>query len=878
MSKIDNVYNLLNYTSKEIIKNEINWMSFLDAVSWLYKYSLQDQLLIYGQKPNARACTTFEIWNKKYHRWINKGAKGIALIDDSGNRTKLKYVFDIEDTNSNRGDLKLWEINESMHDKIIYALSNSFNIKKDSNDLGYVFKEVIKSLINDEIDDNLSQLIKYKKDSKFEYLSDYEIKNELKKVTESSVLYCLLKRCDIYIENYIDKNDFIGVSAFDKPDTFVLMGQFIHDINEICLDIISKTAIAIIKKNNLINTDKNKILENGIEKKKGVEENEQDQLYTNRGLSVPKFENEHGDSSGQIRNDENGVFKKSPSGTAAGFEDERRVKYPSDSSSKRSDKNDGYINESNAAEESGTGQGKQSNGMDAVYEQSAKSSRRDSNKRNNQQLDFGFDIGDNDVNEHTLPPFCLSDLPEIMRTDIGLNYPKEEIISYFLQHSDETERAEFLDKCYDDTLIQVFRNPSIHDYSYIGYKRDENGLVVWNGNYLNMNTQSHFTFHYLQGIVAQLIEDGEYLERPDESLTPVQLAAKNHIFNFDIEKVIFSRHEFLKESSVSIIDFFKKQKDTEERKKYLFEIYPDNQEFVYDDVSFGYLKDEKGLNFYLGSFNKKEYERKFDWEEVVYNTNGLIVSRYFDPDVQILDISEQKDAIYNSIKEFENNKYFSAEEIELSLMRGSGFSEGKYRIYQQFLKNESLKKNAEFLKKEYGTGGRSSTFLGSFIGESHDSKGITLTKQKWIGKTDVEVTIKWGDVAKRISKLISEGRYLTKEEQEFYPEFLKNQINRKIEYERRLKENNLNLSNEIQTEVKKDYFIAEGDTVYFDGDEYEIISIKDDEIYLADKNFPLISKTLSRNEMFDYLRGNSLNEHLLKEILEEDEYEAEMEQ
>lgn len=869
MDKIDYMYDLLNKTSSEIIKNEISWMSFLDTVSWLYKYSLQDQLLIYGQKPNAKACTTFERWNKKYHRWINKGAKGIALIDDSGNRTKLKYVFDIEDTNSNRGDLKLWEINESMHDRIIDTLSNSFNVEKDSNDLGYVFKDVIKSFTDIEIDDNLSQLIKYKKGSKFEYLSDYEIKNELKRITESSVLYCLLKRCNIDNENYVDKDDFIGVSAFDKADTFVLMGQFIHEINEICLDVISKTAIAITRESNRTIADKNKILDNNSEIKQGGAINEQYQLQTDRRLSVSGSEDERGDSSGQIRNDENGVFKKSPSGTAAGFEVERRVKYPSDSSSKRSDKNDGYINESNAAEESGTGQGKQSNGMDAVYEQHAKSGRRDSNKRNNQQLDFGFDIGDNDVTEHTLPPFCLSDLPEIMRTDIGLNYSKEEIISYFLQHSDETERAEFLDKCYDDTLIQVFRNPSIHDYSYIGYKRDENGLVVWNGNYLNMNTQSHFTFHYLQGVVAQLIEDGEYLERPDESLTSVQLAAKNHIFNSDIEKVIFSRHEFLKDSSVSIIDFFKKQKDMEERKKYLFEIYPDNQEFIYDDVSFGYLKDEKGINFYLGSSDKKEYERSFDWETVVCNTDGLIISRYFDPDVQIPDISEQKDAIYNSVKEFQNNKYFSNEEIELSLMQGSGFSEGKFRIYQQFLKNESSKNNAEFLKKEYGTGGRSSTFFGSFIGESHDSKGITLTKQKWIGETDVEVTIRWSDVAKRIGKLISAGRYLTKAELENYPEFLKNQTDREIEYERRLKENNLNLSDKIQTEVKKDYFITEGDTVYFGADEYEIISIKDDEIYLMDKNFPLMSKTLSRNEMFEYLRGNSLNEHLLKEIEDE---------
>ena len=237
MDKIDYIYDLLNKTSSEIIKNEISWMSFLDTVSWLYKYSLQDQLLIYGQKPNAKACTTFERWNKKYHRWINKGAKGIALINDSGNRTKLKYVFDIEDTNSNRGDLKLWEINESMHDRIIDALSNSFNVEKDSNDLGYVFKEVIKSLTDIEIDDNFSQLIKYKKGSKFEYLSDYEIKKELKKITESSVLYCLLKRCNIDNENYVDKDDFIEVSAFNKADTFVLMGQFIHDINEICLDV-----------------------------------------------------------------------------------------------------------------------------------------------------------------------------------------------------------------------------------------------------------------------------------------------------------------------------------------------------------------------------------------------------------------------------------------------------------------------------------------------------------------------------------------------------------------------------------------------------------------------------------------------------------------
>lgn len=872
MNKIEYMYDLLNKTSSNIIKDEKNWMSFLDVSSMVYRYSLQDQILIHAQKPNATACTTFEKWNDIYHRWINRGAKGIALIDDSGPKTRLRYVFDISDTHpSNEKTLNLWSVSENMYEQLTESFTDYYKLNEKSRDLGEVYKKIAETVVADNIDDYHEQLVRYKDGSQLEYLSDFEIKTQLKRIVENSVYYSLLKRSNMNTEFYIDSEDFYYISLFDTADTFVVLGQSVHDMNEQCLEVLARTVKNIIKESNRTFVRNEKTLDNVITESEGGITNEQHQLQSGGGLSVSESQNERGESSGEIRNDENGLPKESPDGTVIGSTNEEQTERTSGDDSKGSNTDGGIADEADAGENITARQVNSSDGVGTVHEQSPESGGRSSHKRIDQQLNFNLDSGDIEVqkSESKIPPFSLSDLPELLRADISLNHTKEEIIAFFHEHQDNEERARFLDECYNETLVETYRRPKMFDYSYIGYRRDETGLNVWNGNYLNKKTQSHFTFLYLQEVVAKLIDDNEYLVSPDEIKTPVQWAAENKIFNSNIERVIFSRHEYLNVTSSQVIEFFREHEVMNERIQFLYNIYPDTQEFTFDGVDFGYEKSINGLDFYLGTNNNREHKVHYGWKHAVSVTEGLIISRYFDPEVQIPTIDEQKDAIYKSIEDFNNRKYFSNEEVELILKSGSGFSEGKYRIYQQFQKKESLKNNVEFLKKEYKIGGGVSTYA-SLVHEYHDAKGITLKKDKWIGDTDVEILIKWNDVAKRISKLIDDNRYLNKKELDEYPNFLKNQLIEQMKYEKRLKTNNLNLAEKSDepAEVHMEYFYDVGESVYFGSDEFEIRDIGINEIYLTDKMFPIFSKTLSKDEFIHCLETSSANNHLLREVID----------
>lgn len=251
------------------------------------------------------------------------------------------------------------------------------------------------------------------------------------------------------------------------------------------------------------------------------------------------------------------------------------------------------------------------------------------------------------------------------------------------------------------------------------------------------------------------------------------------------------------------------------------------------------------------------------------NIDGLILSRYFDPSVQIPTLEEQQNGVYENIKNMQNGIYFSQEEIDRILQRGSNVEQGKYRIYQEFLKNNSIIDKAKFLKEEYGTGG-SYPAIG-FIDEFHDSKGIKLTRGKEIGHEEIDITLKWENVAKRISELVSADRYLNPKEKEFYPTFLQQQLQHQLEYERnQLNNDSVSSVNETKTEtekenIQKEYQWSVGDKVYVGANQYSILE-DGNEITLQDENFPLLLEYYSKDDFIKLLKENPLNEHLLKPI------------
>lgn len=868
MNKLDTLYELLEKSCHDIIQSEEAWLSFLRTSGYLYNFNFTNQLLIYQQRPDAKACTDFETWNNRMNRWIKKGSKGIALIDDDGRYTKIRYVFDIADTRSPRNrELHLWSVKESFHKQLIDKIAKQFDMTSNNEDLGSFIKEIAKEQTGYYVDDYFKRLMKLKDGSLLESYEENELKNLYRNLLENSVAYSLMSRCDIETKFYFEADDFISIELFNTPEMLGVIGNSFQEESNSLLNVISRITKELIIQNRTFENN-NRLVDDKIEKNEGSVINGTNHILNSGRLSNAQFDSRQGDTFRKIRNDEEKVSEGTAARNSLFTSSKESTELLLNRNREEGKRNDGNVDEGIVNEKSSTKQGDTSDGMGTAYEQPSKNSRRNHSEGNNLQLDLGIEEVDKGKGgDNVLPPFDLSDLPQLLREDVSLQRSKEEIIQYFHDHTDEIERANYLKECYDDTLVQTFRCPEHYDYSYLGYKKRNDGLDVWSGNYLNMKSKSHLSFFQLQSYLAKIIEKDEYLTSPYENESGLKRAYENKIINANVFYHVFQYNDELLESAGKIIEFFQTHDSDEERCEYVQHIYPDSiREWKVDDVILGYDRLDDGLHIYLGTFDNQVVSYDYSWNFVAKEIDGMILSRYFAPDIQIPSLEEQKNAVYENIQNFENGIFFSQQEIDRVLTRGSGFEEGKYRINQMFSKNATLKEKVQFLKKEYGEGG-SSPAVG-FINANYDAKGMSLSRYREIGKDEIKITLKWDKVAKRIDELIQLDRYLNKKEKEYYPTFLQNQLQHQLEYERKSINQSLiaESSDDLQNEnIPKEYQWNLGESVYVGATEYKIIE-SGNEITLQDESFPLFLEYYSKDDFLKLLKENPLNDHLLKPV------------
>ena len=871
MNKLDTLYELLEKSCHDIIQSEESWLSFLKTSGYLYNFNFTNQLLIYQQRPDAKACTDFETWNNRMNRWIKKGSKGIALIDDDGRYTKIRYVFDIADTRSPRNrELHLWSVKESFHKQLIDKIAKQFDMTSNNEDLGSFIKEIAKEQTGYYVDDYFKRLMKLKDGSLLESYEENELKNLYRNLLENSVAYSLMSRCDIETGFYFEADDFISIELFNTPEMLGVIGNSFQEESNSLLNVISRITKELIIQNRTFENN-NRLVDDKIEKNEGSVINGTNHILNSGRLSNAQFDSRQGDTFRKIRNDEEKISEGTATRNSLFTSSKESTELLLNGNREEGKRNDGNVDEGIVNEKSSTEQRNTSDGMGTAYEQPSKNSGRNHSEGNNLQLDLGIEEVDKEKGgDNVLPPFDLSDLPQLLREDVSLQHSKEEIIQYFHEHTDEIERANYLKECYDDTLVQTFRCPEHYDYSYLGYKKRNDGLDVWSGNYLNMKSKSYLSFFQLQSYLAKIIEKDEYLTSPYENESGLKRAYENKIINANVFYHVFQYNDELLESAGKIIEFFQTHDNDEEHCEYVQHIYPDSiREWKVDDVILGYDRLDDGLHIYLGTFDNQVVSYDYSWNFVAKEIDGMILSRYFAPDIQIPSLEEQKNAVYENIQNFENGIYFSQQEIDRVLTRGSGFEEGKYRINQMFSKNTTLKEKVQFLKKEYGEGG-SSPAVG-FINVNYDAKGMSLSRYREIGKDEIKITLKWDKVAKRIDELIQLDRYLNKKEKEYYPTFLQNQLQHQLEYERKSINQSLipESSDDLQNEnIPKEYQWNLGDSVYVGATEYKIIE-SDNEITLQDESFPLFLEYYSKDDFLKLLKENPLNDHLLKPITQE---------
>lgn len=330
-SKLENIVNLYSETLSDISRSSENWASFLLSASSNYKYGFQDQVLIFVQRPDATACASIETWNKQVKRWVNKGAKGIALLNEVNGRNTLKHVFDVSDTHNYYGTkLNLWKVEDKYKDEIIESLEARFGALENKSDLASAIISASYNSVEDNIRDYLDDLISSKEDSFLEELDDFNIEVEFRRLLSNSVAYMTMNRCGINPFDYFTIDDFREITDFNTIDTISRLGVATSDIAETNLREIHNTIrnIKINEKNQNRTFVENGNMKDNIKKESERSEEYAINIQTSRGLSNSEFNgggNKQESISRQILSNEVTLPEGTQKRTIYGFNDEKQT-------------------------------------------------------------------------------------------------------------------------------------------------------------------------------------------------------------------------------------------------------------------------------------------------------------------------------------------------------------------------------------------------------------------------------------------------------------------------------------------------------------------------------------------------------------------------
>ena len=757
--KYDLISELYNRTCKTVVSNPQNWQAFLASACRNYKLRYDEQLLVYAQRPDATAVLEIEQWNKIFGRWVNRGARGIAVFaDENRSRQRLTHYFDISDTHESRYSrtVPIWDMRQEYEADVIETLESTFGEIENKSSLAEAIMGAARNAAEDNIPDYLQDLYYATEGSSFEEVEEDIVAFIYKNVVTNSVAYMMMSRLGVDTDGYFELDDFRDVTNFNTQETLNALGFATSDIAEMGLTEISKTITALNRQNRIIvGQDRNEYnkVENNDERSL---DNERTDLHDGGRLqpSEPETSTAAGSDAGQIRSDEERVSEGTSQSPLLQSPDEGRTDTALGGSGTESQQ-DGGNNPEPDGTERGSDRTDESGGYDEMGSSDELPSQFGTGNRESGS-DIRLEYYDRTHEDKSLPFFGRDEvINEILRTTPHLSASLEEIKDYYERNPDNKDRTEYIKSIFNNDYTEL----TLEDGRTVGYKTFENVLHLWEGKYDSRTAQSFYDW----AVIARHFEAMRLLGELSDSIKPLPSMDGQMTFILD------GRAEEKKTSAFT----------------------------------------------------------------------------------------------------------FSQEIIDAILANGSGFSEGKMRIYEQFEKSLSAKENADFLKNEYGWGGSYPVIIGASIDESHDGKGITITKG--IGKEKPHITLSWSQVEKRIGELIRMDRYLNPKEKEHYPQWLESQEERraKIEETKRNREILSNAPPEQEVEptekepeeaeqlqdVQYEYHL--GDKVYIGASEYEILSVDDERVMLYDYDMPLFNKEFSRTEFDRKVRENPINEHLI---------------
>lgn len=865
--KFDLISQLYVDTSKEVLSPD-KWAAFLRTACYNYRLRFDEQLLIYAQKPEATAVLQIDRWNRTFGRWVNRGAKGIAVFErHDGVSQKLVHYFDISDTHAGEYSraIPIWTMQPEYTDDVIATLESSFGDLEDKDSLAKAIMSAANNAVEDNTPDYIRDLIASTNDTFLEGLGEDSVTAMYKELVTNSVAYMLMTRLGIDTEMYFDDDDFRNVVNFNSDDTLNALGVATSAIAEMGLSEVSKTVLALNRQNRTFAENRQPEYTNDRNNERSFEDGRTD-LHNAGRLSASQSDASRTAEgrAGTVRSDEEEVSVSSAQNPLYQSADEGQA-----------DRTLGG-NRTDSAGDGGTPA--QTDGSSGGRDGEAESGRSDEVDTPDEQspaLSTGDRTSGTDLRlnpeeqaQNFEPVFSTADTIQLignvvnfferyphLYSELNLGTDRTQAfvrLSYTFNHAEDTERL--LDKM----KALIIPESASEDFERV-YKQVEQRrsilAVITSDKYVRGDTNFNI-----------FDEDGELRKHP--------------FFGVDeVVNEILATTPHLKASLDEIRGYFEGVSDIQKRTEYIRSIFNDDftEIILADDTRVGYKTYENGLLIWKGRYPDREGQSFHRWDVVAGHFEAMRLLGMLHSVIKPLPSQDGQLQLITESAGRNNPAFsFSQELIDAALTRGSGVSEGKLRIYEQYQKSLSKSENISFLKKEYGIGGSSSAVPYTGVGEDHSGKGIELRLGYDEGSPRQMLT--WNYVEKRIGELIKLDRYLNSKEKEYYPRWLERQEELRAERaaERKIREALFTPPSEKSEPkpVEFEYRYTLGASVYIGASEYEILSVDDDRVMLFDKNFPLFNKEMLRAEFDAKVKENPMNDHLKVAVQPEKEQET----
>ena len=808
MSKLQDIRELAQEHATLVSSSPRDWMGYMDTAARLYRYPFTDQLLIHAQHPQATACASLELWNEKMFRWVNRGARGIALLDENGHNTRLRYVFDISDTHMVAGGRSpyLWQMQEHQQEEILTHLAEAYGLEeKDTGTLSDALMAVAREMVADSLEEYLDGLEYAAEGTYLEDLDEVTIRSDFRQLATDSVYYMLCRRCGLEPMELLEEEDFMHITDYNRLSVLTFLGNAASQISEsVLIDIgrtVHKISLEEARKeveisnernynnfNTLMRENKNQDVENNkeenIENEGGTDYGTD--ISSQGGLPVSEPDRRGGRSDNrEIRDASENIPEGTQEQPVSEPVPDRKAEQPSGRDREGSTGEDGQPDGETAEEPSGTGQGSRPDGLDSTYErtdgnsgrehldgigiQLVEDTREDGLSKaeeeiasalslpeyptaNEQKRQIGERVAALYAGEIPIPESVVDD---ILRTGGNRTGSQLRIIYNFMSEQSPGEYTEFVKREYGKGGKGFQMDGREYSVWF-----DETGMQIAVGHTVadQILDKAFLSWKDVSGRIHQLLDQGEYA--PQSVLD----AARNNAVKEHAQALAYMKGDMAEGVAEIVFD--------EEDLPHLHSIYPEITDYLEEK-----LEDPQWLS---------ELNERLDALAEAYEENHSIMRfHHYNP----INISKQFQKFADEVIPYqardgfawkEHPMFITQDEIDAYLAGGGAYSQGRLRTYSFYLLHEDERSRTGFIKEQYGIGGSSHALSGA--DDSHanyDGKGLFLARGAY-GNPYTSILLSWNKVANRVAYLIKNDQFLQAEDYARMPEYEREQMANKV--------------------------------------------------------------------------------------------------